>query len=96
MKKIGLDLEHVEEQLAQTDKEIAVSRDEFWGNPNWNDEKAELEAKINALRDWKESLEATKRTIVVMNNGGIAQDVEKKVSQYKKPLYGVDLTRSER
>ena len=96
MKKIGLDLEHVEEQLAQTDKEIAVSRDEFWGNPNWNDEKAELEAKINALRDWKTKLEASKETIIVMNNGGISKDVLEKVSQRRRPLYGVDLTRSER
>lgn len=88
-------LGEVEKQLEKVDEKIAGLRDKFWGNPNWNKEKAELEARIEVLREWKTKLEASKETIIVMNNGGITQDVQKKASQRKRPTYGVDLTRSE-
>ncbi|MCK4453832.1 hypothetical protein KAU51_00565 [Candidatus Parcubacteria bacterium] len=90
-----IELGEVEEQLAEVNAEISALRDEFWGSSNWNDQ-AELEAKINALQEWKTKLEASKDTIKVICNGGIAKDVQKKASQRKKPIYGVDLTRSER
>jgi len=92
MKKIGLDLEHVEKQLAKTNKEIAVLRNEFWKKPEWDAEKAKLEAKIDALREWEENLKATKKTIMVMNNGGISKDVKEQVKLNHKPvwIYGLE------
>jgi metal-dependent amidase/aminoacylase/carboxypeptidase family protein len=90
-------LEKVEKELATVNSEIAELRDKFWDMPEWNDEKEELQAKIEAHQEWGTKLEATRETIVVISNGGIAADIDTKINnQLKKPTYDVDLTRSER
>lgn len=91
-----IELGEVERQLAKVDAEIATLRDKFWGNPNWDEQKAELETRIVAFQEWKTKLEASREAIIVMNNGGIVKDALEKARQQKKPLYGVDLTRSVR
>ena len=87
----------VEKELTTVNSEIVKLKDEFWDMSEWNDEKAELQAKIEANQEWKIKLEMSKETIVVMSNGGIAANIRTKVDNHKESIYeGVDLTRSER